>query len=74
MESLTLVRDRAGIVEVWEVTVAGMQVEIATGVKGTELRTTTRRFRTQRELEEWVRAEMTRQMADGFKLPEPGTP
>jgi hypothetical protein len=70
MDSLTLVRDRAGIVEVWEVTVGGMQVEIATGVKGTELRTSTRRFRTQRELEEWLRAEMTKQMSDGFKIAE----
>ena len=70
MDSLTLVRDRAGIVEVCEVTVGGMQVEIATGVKGTELRTSTRRFRTQRELEEWLRAEMTKQMSDGFKIAE----
>ena len=74
MDSLTLVRERAGIVEVWEVTVGGMQVEIATGMKGTELRTTTRRFRTQRELEEWLRAEMTKQMADGFKIAEPAAP
>jgi hypothetical protein len=70
MDSLTLVRDRAGLVEVWEVTVGGMQVEIATGVKGTELRSSTRRFRTQRELEEWIRAEMAKQMADGFKIAE----
>jgi hypothetical protein len=43
-------------------------------MKGTELRTTSRRFRTQRELEEWLRAEMTKQMADGFKIAEPGAP
>jgi hypothetical protein len=70
MESLILVRDRAGLVEVWEVTVGGMQVEIATGLRGGELRTSTRRFRAKRELEEWLRAEMTRQMADGFTIAE----
>jgi hypothetical protein len=70
MEMLTLTRDQDGETEVWEVTWAGLDVEVASGVEGEPLRTKTKKFRTHREAEEWIRAELAKLMKDGYKIRE----
>ncbi|MCA9679510.1 MAG: hypothetical protein H6709_16820 [Kofleriaceae bacterium] len=74
MESVTLVRDDDGETEVWEVTWAGLDVEVASGIESEPLRTKTKKFRTHREAEEWIRAELAKRMKDGFKIRETATP
>ncbi len=70
MEMLLLAREEDGETELWEVTWAGLAVEVATGVEGEPMRTKTKKFRTHREAEEWIRAELAKQLKDGFTIRE----
>lgn len=70
MDILTLARDSSGVVELWEVTRDGFALEIATGVEGTQLRTSRKKFASARALEEWLRKEIGAKLAEGFKIRE----
>ena len=68
METLTLVREREGRTEVWEITWAGLAVEIASGTVGRPLSTKVKNFGSPREVEAWLRSELDRQLKAGFKI------
>ena len=44
------------------------------GAEGEPLRTKTKKFRTHREAEEWIRAELAKLMKDGYKIREAKAP
>ena len=70
VDILTLARDSGGVVELWEVTRDGFALEIATGVEGTQLRTSRKKFATARALEEWLRKEIGAKLGEGYKIRE----
>jgi hypothetical protein len=70
VDILTLARDSSGVVELWEVTRDGLALEIASGVEGTQLRTSRKKFASPRSLEEWLRKEIGEKLAEGYKIRE----
>lgn len=70
METLTLVREREGRTEVWEITWAGLSVEIASGTAGRPLTTRVKNFTSPRDVETWLRSELDRQLKAGFRIAE----
>jgi hypothetical protein len=70
VDILTLARDSAGVVELWEVTRDGFALEIATGVEGTQLKTSRKKFASARALEEWLRKEIAAKLGEGYKIRE----
>lgn len=68
MDILTLARDNGTVVELWEVTRDGFALEIATGVEGTQLKTSRKKFASARALEEWLRKEIGAKLGEGFKI------
>jgi len=70
VDILTLARDSGGVVELWEVTRDGFALEIATGVEGTQLRTSRKKFATPRAQEDWLRKEIAAKLAEGYKIRE----